>query len=522
MVIVPAKNLIAVLIASLGFAQWTRAQYVADSSVIAGSGYSGGQYTMQYVPFPFPYTWTSQGWGGGTPSGTCSGQITAVFKWAGDSSAIPPAVLVEESCVARTYNELSHGVTAAGAANNDLGDERVVTQMPGNPQYLFEEAVSGKDTVEIKHYRIIYNPGSTVTLTLSPVASCSSASAGEATVRYKAKVTPIDIIFQGGIGNNWEKRYLIGQNVKATLQSDLTASNYVWTVNGGEPFDAFQITYDGTYAHLNTGHRIPPSAQTNATFSLCFAKDADIELSVTAHLDIPSGAKPAGGLNIGISRQFNTDKPDYEPCQEDIAYYLLLANDQVALVQSFLYDGSHHTGLVIRSEVNVPPGYASGNWTWAQLIHDYTTRVVDGVTYRQTTILGDTSGHDGNFPYDTVYGPYTSDLIEPWGVNDHWSTGVVGTLFDDPTITLESVASSYHVENQFEDFAMFLPSGIGSQHVPVRHLYWYLVGEYVHNEAGWFEWDEPHTAIFTGDLQFPDWSNRYSPINSAWTPVGGS
>lgn len=181
-----------------GFAVWVTAafgQYVADATIVAGSGYSGGRYWINGTPNN--YGWNSDGWGGGTAStgthqGICAEEITVIFKWAGDVADIPKLVLIEETCTANAYNTGSPGVTTGDVSNGRLGDEVLPTTDHSNPPPYFQLKKVGYNTNDtiIKHYSIIEDPGGTIELKITPSANCLAPGGGTASVRYKATATP--------------------------------------------------------------------------------------------------------------------------------------------------------------------------------------------------------------------------------------------------------------------------------------------------------------------------------------------
>lgn len=149
--------------------------------------YSGGS-TTDPSGTAQPYSWSADGYGGGTPGGTNSGQITATFTWQG-GKAPPAQVVVREFGVAVSSAGASPFPSPAGNASNGLGDPAITTNTTwpiGSGLFLYDQTkVSGLDAggSRIPHYRVIDQPGTSFSITCSPTSSAPTSPPGTATVR---------------------------------------------------------------------------------------------------------------------------------------------------------------------------------------------------------------------------------------------------------------------------------------------------------------------------------------------------
>ncbi len=118
-----------------------------------------------------------------------------------------------------------------------MSSERLVTVTDNN------HAAGG--FLEVNGYTLKNNPGVSFSITADPKASATSscqppfsvATAG-AGVTYDAGASAVEIVLSGGIGPYYDKRYLIGQKVTATVLAPyhVTVSSHDWSVTDGEPF----------------------------------------------------------------------------------------------------------------------------------------------------------------------------------------------------------------------------------------------------------------------------------------------
>ena len=201
---------------------------------------------------------------GGTAHGngtvSCSGKITTIFDWKRDpiadpdnpgqmiddpSDAPPLRIIVKEHCTA-SYSA-SDGVqlgSASGSCDNGLGfvkrsaspsrQSAVKGGLLAHPNYFAVGGVSRKsDGTRYKEE----DGGETVTITCSPTAQ-ASGSGCDVSVSYSVAITPLSIDFLGLTRDGKDLKFLTGQKITASLNSELTAAyptgprGQTWTTDG--------------------------------------------------------------------------------------------------------------------------------------------------------------------------------------------------------------------------------------------------------------------------------------------------
>jgi hypothetical protein len=162
-----------------------------------------------------------------------------------------------------------------------------------------------------KRYSIVDNPGLEFTLpTCSPSAQIGPFSYGVAiaTVGYRASAQPLQVILDGGIGDQANKRYLIGQQVTASLNNGgLTPTSYSWSASGGSPFKNWTATRDSTTPTTQ------PSlgTETGSSYQFYFKNPDSATVTCTARLAVPAGVLPATGyLDVTVTRNCTVVRPD--------------------------------------------------------------------------------------------------------------------------------------------------------------------------------------------------------------------
>lgn len=224
--------------------------------------YSGGSYTFTtpYGSNTYGYSLNSQGkWGcfgswqitgsSGTVTGNASGTITATFTWHPDyvGEPTPQCVIVQQ--VASTQWSVGGTNFASGGGDRNHG--------VSSPEILTTNDSSGPNggVISVIGYSVRMNPGTTFTETANPNANASASCRPEfavanvgLTVSYQASAAGVEVLLSGGIGEQHEKRYLIGQRVTATLSIPfgLTLTSINWSVNGGSPFKSWTADQTST------------------------------------------------------------------------------------------------------------------------------------------------------------------------------------------------------------------------------------------------------------------------------------
>lgn len=310
-------------------------------------------------------------------------------------------------------------------------------------------------------------------------------------------------MFTGGIGTNGDKSYLIGQRVQAEVSEiGLEIEELEWSASGG-------FLYGGFAKTSTTGHMTAYDSGNleDEVFYGWFSSGSTVTMSVSGELTVPAGSKPATGLSFSTERDFTLDKPVFTAVDGPSIGALALHSDSLGCgLTPDAFEivwppptGSQWYGFGIRATHTVPSGYSQGQWHWVQLIQLGQSRVVSEVT-QCFTMEGQTAGADTIEPYSSVYPAYS---------DDHWATHASEerSIQDTPGCTFSLSASSYHYENDFETFAMFLPPGTGSQYAPRYKIAWWMSGNFVKSGSVFVTSGNPDEglSVTTNDPPFPDW-----------------
>ena len=426
----------------------------------------------------------------------CDGEITATLTWVPgpQNDPVPDVVIVEERSRANAM------AASFAEATSGLPDEE--SSSAGPPSYF--EYAAGASGV-----RYSVKSGSSFTVSCSPIAEADFGPFGydaEAQVVYVVKAYIPKITLSGGLMPQ-AKEILVGQRLTAALAlpSGWTASSYAWSVSGADPFKLFDVN---GFDDSGFGHRIDLAAgdKDDATLTCCFADMGNATVTVSAHVLAPDGTP------FDLSPQATASV--IPPVVTDLSIRKGKVVGQDNSIRVADPDGNTFKSLGIQwdARVTLPSGFGSGGqWGWVQLLSVSTTRVVNGVTKALksgTSATGYfTEGSDGTLPTSS-----RPDIpLDPQGyfVTD----GMLGGNFDTPSEFLDSVASSYHVENNFQDWLMFRPPGAGSQFVPLRKFTWYYKGDASHAAPNgpWTYSGLAHdfTAPEATSV-FPDWSRQHS------------
>jgi len=439
-------------------------------------------------------------WGmayGGAPaygyrSISCSGTITSRFTWVPDGAGDnpPDQVIIAETCTA-SFN--ASGTTPDGAADNDLGFDPVINTYSG----------SKTGTSSGTRYRIV-SGADPLDITASPSSSASATNGMlYATMSYISSASVPSVNLEGGIGDPWAKRFLIGQMCRATVTTILVPSSYEWHVTGGAPFSDY---VPGETSGIYT----PVGTETDSVLVFRFARQASATVACSLNLIVPAGAKPAGGLAITLFR----------PCVVDVPTYTYRKKTGVVEFvgtppTKFRPYGATDTsvddptdsgtaGSIWAAKVVYPAGYTNGphelGWNYTQLITTFRSRVnngvVENVSMNGQTVLDTTFGYSDDFPTGTehVYG-------------------------DSPDEGLASVLSSVSVNDNFKTYIMFIPLGTGSRYVPLQYWTWYWKAE-ARQDAGTGTWSFMAGSNVAGSADggsfpsHPVWTNNIS--NRTW------
>ncbi len=467
------------------------------------ASYSGGTYNVGFGnndDYAMGSAWGCGPAAYGPQSITCSGAITSTFAWVPDALGDnpPDQVVIQETCYANWHG---FGTSAAptGSSNNGLGFAEV-TSVNGNnaggpssgPRYMI---VSGTTSL---------------TITTSPSAS-DSVPSGQlyANITYSSSAAPVSIDLSGGIGTNWAKRYLIGQQVSAYLETGGLLASYVhWSIVGGKPFSDYVVGDRAVYDNSNPpqllgyvadgyGLFVPQDGNlTDLTIFYLYAKSESSTVACVAHLDVPAGAKPESGLDVSAVRTCSVEAPSFWH-EESIGTAaikpvpfpgLYLANAVYADPNIGGFQGS---GTYWAGSVNTPGDYLAtygdGNWQFTQtLVPDFERTVYNAP---KTFSLNATTQIDVRFNY----------------AGQSWTGNNTKHLTDDrPGMPFGSGFSMVHDKMVCQVYMMYKPGGSGSRFVPLMMLNWHWDATAVVNGNGVWTTTANDSPSITPGPNFPD------------------
>jgi len=489
----------------------------AATSARAGSyavSYSGGNVNASGRTSPYTSSQDSPvsyggggsfGWGTSTTSdGTvvpwsgdlhCDGAITATFTWSGGADDPPPTsvVIMEQSSVIAGGVAMSNGLPSTFTLDSGV-DFNPVTGSPtpaSGASYVNLNSSSGGTRYKIKEA-----PGLSFSITCSPslevvgidmsVAGPPSngGGSGRGGISYQATATPLEIVLSGGIGARDQKKFLIGQQVTATIATGgLTATNanYYWAVSGGEAFKSWTPTDKPNTSTTFVGL----SGQTASTLTFCFRKVASSGTKETVacpvHLAVPTGALPTAGLDAQLSRDCTVDVP--------IVTFTAFTGTVQSIISDHFPDKTNPKGMQFldcldplltakgQSEgiswngtVKAPTGYGSGGgWNYTQLVTPGRSTTTAGValpfSLNGTLVLDNTFGYDPVFTDTPSLFPDDGTLEESYDSPSYYFGQPFGT------------ASHVEVFDNFQTYILYKPPGTGSQFVPLKNSTWYWKGQ---------------------------------------------
>ena len=498
--------------------------------------YSGG--SVSYGDITRPYALGSDGYygdGGGAgwgfqilPDGTrtatsgslqCSGEITATFTWqpSGTDDSPPDKVMIEEKSTTGVT-----GVAMPGAApsQSTLDNGLDFPVVPPTPVPPYVPIIPFGGVSQGTRYKIKADPGTSFTVTCSPSISVSGtgsvnppANAGVAgDVRYKATALPLEVVLSGGIGPQTDKRFLIGQQVSATVATGgLQATSFDWSVSDGEPFKDYSVYYSPNATASHTTFETL-GAENGSQLAFYFRKalfsGAQSTVSCDVHLAVPVGAQPSEGFDVTLERDCLVDKPSNTLAVQTgtTQGFPSPANPQAMRFYGGTYQG-HVSGVLWAGTVTTPVIYGSGGgWNYTQLVT--TGRVRDNAGITQSWSINGRSMLDTTFGYEPV-----SPALYP----DNGSEQVEG---DAPAQGFIPNSSYLRVRDSFITYTLYKPPGAGSCFVPLKNLEWYWQGKAQPDSSGvWQISDTDGSWSFLDDFPpHPMWTERADASTAVWVP----
>ena len=459
--------------------------------------------------------------------GSCTGDLKASFQWATTTGEPAPAEVWVCEYIFTHWQNVGGGDDGACTDGSSADTEK---------KNLGPES-SGAS------YRIVWtritNPGTNFSRTITGAqvdvdGTSTWGTYGE--VQYQVHTIGVNGVSLSG--GNQAGGYLVGQLCEATLPTyEMTPGGYfgkaAWVVGGCSPFKAFAVDFVGG-ANVATGNEVLlGSADLNGTTSLscCFAG-------------------PAGAAGLAITLNFTGDlngdpnPPTYSypyPASATVAAPTVALNftkGTVGLVSSTgtvtgvgVLNPVGQSGATLGTQWNAvvltPAGYGgNGGWQFIQILTIATKRTFNGLSQVQkchSLVKGVysnfTSGMDTTDPYDPLnagppVGPYF------WPADGQKQ----GNAADDPLDSFDPGMTSEVVQEDFQDYLMFLAPGVGSQLVPLQSFNWGWKASVSLNLAGQWGWDpnaaSPNPIIYLNPPAifppFPIWMNLIKAGNFVW------
>jgi hypothetical protein len=471
----------------------------------------------------------------GSAHGDTSDTLTAYFVWTGPDPAPDTAnFIVHTSVSANAYVGSSSGQTAglSATATASLGGDSV-TATAGDAGSSGNQAKEGYHVVQASVSGLVAQvpmsgsvsvdssnslrygswvdsaagPGSSGPGTYYYSGPGSGPSSASDSATASATAYPITLNLSGGIGSSTAKRLLIGQQFTATLSTGpLTQSAWNWTVSGGSPFKNYQAS-DASAVYTPLGSEISNSL-------VCyFAKPTtSATVSCAAHLDVPAGASPTGGLDVTVTQKLTVDKPNStghmwigHPTDLPTS-----SNPSEVELQRFYFPTNNvqARGVEWQMSVTTLTPYAAaasgdwGSWNWTQLVTPGRQRKNNGV-YEQLARTSVT-------PYQIVNGVQCLDGQYPYGREWFPADGTTKGDADSPDEPLEAGFNvrAKDVLDSFVDYFMYRPPGSASVPVPLENYQWFWEFHATKDNADL--WNDTGQAAQWGELgpfpAFPQWT----------------
>ncbi len=196
-------------------------------------------------------------------------------------------------------------------------------------------------------------------------------------------------------------------------------------------------------------------------------------------MTVPTGSKPSTGIDATPNVDAVTVGPTSTYQTVSVGSVTITASNSIALAHCAV---DSTVGILFRSTISTPSAYvhsgsgasAKGGWHYVQLISLGRTRVVSGTT-QTLRVGGQTDGLDTCYPY------------EPAGVTPNvWDADTTERRADDgPAESLDTIASSYTINEHFNVYVMYMPPGSDSKFVPLRKYPWSWGGTATYASSVW-------------------------------------
>jgi len=502
------KKLLLIL-SSLFLGQLADAQY-AYQLVSPPKNPSGGAYSGLWYA---PYTLNNGSYSGGGPGpATCSGTVTYLYTLRPGMNA--PSVVIEN----RTSS--ANWVGQPGTADDGLNDPYQTFTPPGG-------TVPINGWSNGSHPLTVPNPGSTVTVSISPK---SSSPGGTCSAGVSVSLTEIAIQLTGVADS--ANDIMIGQRlggnviINGVVQNN-TGDTFNWNVSGDNPFGAYIVKTNLAPVNPDSSYVQPYVPQTTPSFWAYLRTPG----SYTVTCQYYSAA-------LGQTFSLSATGFAYAPSCSWGAYMVLpsfVPNATTPTKVELTTVGSPTpTGIVFSGSVTTPALFTSqGSGWWSQVQLITPDRAKDGTVPHDTRYspVNGTQALDTSFPYETAWGdiydfshtyeaPADGTSINPGGIEANPAIPPGAIWMDAPAQSLINTVGAAHSVVAFDSFhvyMMYYPPG-AAQYVPLKDLNWYWKAD-AHINVGdpaW-SWDanEAQWSFLSNYPAHPTWQHRLD--TSFWT-----
>lgn len=462
--------------------QWLLIFVFALAAGAANAGYytvtyKDGTYTLD-THAPVNDSGSNGGWGGGGFSpffASCSGTITATFKWnASNSADVPPNnVIVEENSNAQAvyFGAVPLRIGSA-AASNGLGTTPVTVVDAGTGGTLYTTTCNGTK------YTIKTNPGASFTMYGNPSAT-SSDGGGYCTAGFSYSAIPHVVYFNlvGTMSSHPVDGVMniqIGQGCQGSMTAPgITFRNYHWIV-GGDTFKSYVA--HGYYSGAKSTVTFMSAADWQQASPAWFWRSDGIT-TVQCTADAYDSNNNLIG-SVGDAAAVDAWCPIYSCGYNAGAAYVWnrplkgIWLQAINITPTGVASGMKWTGQAVPQDLFTGySGQSSGKglWSWVQMIIPGGSYIVDpGVThiYPDTGLLG----LDTSYPYAPDGGIMIDDNDND-GYKDDFTLQSDG---DSPGMSLDDTVSSAVGHSQFWTYMMYRPvaNSVGNQWVPLHRIAW--------------------------------------------------
>lgn len=312
-----------------------------------------------------------------------------------------------------------------------------------------------------------------------------------ASVYYSAFAYPVRIRFAGVLDPNNNKKMLIGQTLRTTVDLgglQTTGNNtFTWDISGGAPFTNYVPSTPSVYTGWSS--TVITTVSTSTSVNSCFAQAPKATVTCSVATTLPS-------LVISLKDSVALVAPTLSHTAEPIGTMRLLTNNSPDIVNptdfrlwGANYPGFKTWGVYYNYCVETPAEFLPGDtglFCAAQLVTD-SSSYTDAGGVVGPPITGE--GLDRSYPYpgtQTNWTGATRHVNPDATLNWRWFSDRPGFEGRDPNpphaviplLQLDPTLVSLSCDQSFKLYIMYdgPDNGIGHLNVPLRLVRWHAIG----------------------------------------------